>query len=125
MKIDYVVVLDPPARSALASAIRAYRTLNPRTRHATPLQLPDDPNTPTAIAIKTKSANADEISGPTQLALWARAHFRFLECLPSATGNLPILPVIYVHGARWRVDFAQRTAEKLVSSLDGPPSTLD
>ncbi|KAK2053461.1 hypothetical protein LY76DRAFT_609122 [Colletotrichum caudatum] len=34
--------------------------------------------------------------------------------LPSAGGELPVLPVIFVHGARWRVDFAQRTTEKLL-----------
>ncbi|KAK1991974.1 hypothetical protein LX36DRAFT_715684 [Colletotrichum falcatum] len=35
--------------------------------------------------------------------------------LPSAGGELPALPVIFVHGARWRIDFAQRTTDELLT----------
>ncbi|TKW55344.1 hypothetical protein CTA1_11872 [Colletotrichum tanaceti] len=104
-----------PPESGLASAVRTFRKPDPHTQHATHLQLPDNPDTPTVIPIETKSATADMVSGPVQLAAWAQLHFAYLERLPSAGGQLPVLPVILVHGARWRVDFAQRTTDKLVS----------
>ncbi|KAK2024523.1 hypothetical protein LX32DRAFT_96779 [Colletotrichum zoysiae] len=115
VKIDYAILLDFPPKSSLASAVRTFRRPDPRTRHATPLQLPDNPDTPTVIPIETKSATADMISGPVQLAAWAQLHFAYLQRLPSAGGELPVLPVIFVHGARWRIDFAQRTTDELVS----------
>ncbi|KPM35263.1 hypothetical protein AK830_g11307 [Neonectria ditissima] len=63
--------------------------------------------------LPTKSAAAEAVPGPVDLADRARAHFRHLDALLSA-GALPILPVIFVHGASLRVGFAQSTADKLI-----------
>ncbi|WQF90563.1 Putative PD-(D/E)XK nuclease [Colletotrichum destructivum] len=113
VKIDYAFFLEPAPENPLAAALQAYRQPNPHARHVALVQLPDNPNTPAAIPVETKSASADAVLGPVQLATWARAHFRHLESLPSAA-DLPLLPVIFVHGATWRVDFAQRTHDKLI-----------
>ncbi|CCF36472.1 hypothetical protein CH063_08039 [Colletotrichum higginsianum] len=108
-KVDYAVFLDPiEADCTLAASVRAYCEPNPRERVVCHVQLPDNAPTPAVIPIETKSANADGVLGPVQLATWTRAQFRLLASFPSATA-LPIIPVIFVHGANWRVDFAQQT----------------
>ncbi|KAK1974334.1 hypothetical protein LZ30DRAFT_608268 [Colletotrichum cereale] len=116
VKIDYAILLDFSPESDFTSTVEAYRKSDAGTHHVTYIQLPDNPDTPAAIPIETKSANAEMVSGPAQLAAWARTHFDFLSRLPSAA-QLPVLPVIFVHGARWRVDFAERAHGKLVSSV--------
>lgn len=109
-KVDYVIVLAPPADGALYVALRrgGYR--------ATHVQLSDEADTPIAVGIETKSSVADgSVVGPAQLATWARAHFRQLEALPAADpDNLPVLPLVFVKGAEWRVEFAQRCRDCLV-----------
>ena len=52
-----------------------------------------------------------------QLANWVRAHFRQLASVVGRRGHdpghqLPILPIIYVYGNTWRVDFAHRWDKK-------------
>ncbi|GKT97527.1 hypothetical protein Ct61P_15377 [Colletotrichum tofieldiae] len=116
-KVDYAVFLDPTeGDSTLAASVRAYCEPNPRERVVCHVQLPDNAPTPAVIPIETKSANADGVLGPVQLATWTRAQFRLLASFPSAAA-LPIIPVIFVHGANWRVDFAQQTHQKQVCLL--------
>ncbi|KAK1761613.1 hypothetical protein QBC33DRAFT_502502 [Phialemonium atrogriseum] len=94
------------------------------------IQLSDGAPTPLAVSIETKSLRADGIGGPSQLANWVRAHFRHLALLVERAGGgvpLPVLPVVFVYGASWRVDFAERRDGKTViyeSVVVGSTKTL-
>ncbi|KAK4146931.1 uncharacterized protein C8A04DRAFT_9428 [Dichotomopilus funicola] len=73
--------------------------------------------TPLAISIKTKTLQARPDEGSVQLANWVRAHFRQLAKVFERRGHdpyyrLPVLPIIYVYGNIWRVDFARRLERK-------------
>ncbi|KAI8162687.1 hypothetical protein K4K49_012378 [Colletotrichum sp. SAR 10_70] len=104
-KVDYAIVLNPDSTTTLANSIQAYRQAGARTHPVVHVNLPDRAVTPVTVSIETKSANEKPLSGRVQLATWARAHFRHLERLPSA-GELPMLPLVLVHGSTWTVDFA-------------------
>ncbi|KPM35468.1 hypothetical protein AK830_g11098 [Neonectria ditissima] len=110
-KADYAMFLEPPNDSKLAMSLLRYRQLRPACHRATHIQLSDEASTPVAIGIETKSSKSDgSIMGSAQLATWLRAQFRHLESLPNhGSQGLPIIPIILVQGAAWRVDFAQRT----------------
>ncbi|KAK7428866.1 hypothetical protein QQZ08_004636 [Neonectria magnoliae] len=114
-KIDYAILLEPSINSLLESSLRKYKALD-RLNRVAHVQLSDEGNTPVAVGIETKSKKSNSaIAGPAQLATWLRAHFRHLESLPnSSADHLPILPVIFVDGADWRVDFAERTNDQMV-----------
>ncbi|OIW24131.1 hypothetical protein CONLIGDRAFT_636923 [Coniochaeta ligniaria NRRL 30616] len=128
-KVDYGVFLESARLDDLG------KTLGPRLP-LVHVDLSDLSRTPLLISVETKSSNAREADGPTQLANWARAHFRHLEHVarPAAkramsdvpVGNpvgqaavtvvrdgaprsLPVLPLVFVFGDRWSVSFAQRT----------------
>ncbi|KAI8300407.1 hypothetical protein K4K61_009767 [Colletotrichum sp. SAR11_59] len=135
-KVDYAIVLNPDATPTLANSIEAYREAGRRTHPIVHVNLPDRAATPVTVSIETKSANEKPLSGRVQLATWARAHFRHLERLPSAE-ELPMLPLVLVHGSTWTVDFAQYTpdnlvhlaildnvAQKIVNSLPADPFAL-
>ncbi|KAI8175008.1 hypothetical protein K4K53_007848 [Colletotrichum sp. SAR 10_77] len=111
-KVDYAIVLNPDSTTTLANSIQAYRQAGARTHPVVHVNLPDRAVTPVTVSIETKSANEKPLSGRVQLATWARAHFRHLERLPSA-GELPMLPLVLVHGSTWTVDFAQYTPDNL------------
>ncbi|KAL2023724.1 hypothetical protein VTK56DRAFT_1438 [Thermocarpiscus australiensis] len=97
--------------TALPSALRNSRARGVDLTHFT---LSDFALTPLAISIETKTLQAKPIEGSVQLANWVRAHFRQLarvveRCRRRDPGfQLPILPIIYVYGNTWRVDFAHR-----------------
>ncbi|KAF0316397.1 hypothetical protein GQ607_016364 [Colletotrichum asianum] len=112
-KVDYAIVLNPDATPTLANSIEAYREAGRRTHPIVHVNLPDRAATPVTVSIETKSANEKPLSGRVQLATWARAHFRHLERLPSAE-ELPMLPLVLVHGSTWTVDFAQYTPDNLI-----------
>ncbi|KAF5482746.1 hypothetical protein CGCF413_v015617 [Colletotrichum fructicola] len=112
-KVDYAIVLNPDATPTLANSIQAYREAGRRTHPIVHVNLPDRAATPVTVSIETKSANEKPLSGRVQLATWARAHFRHLEQLPSA-GELPMLPLVLVHGSTWTIDFAQYTPDNLI-----------
>ncbi|PNP74463.1 hypothetical protein FNYG_12198 [Fusarium nygamai] len=115
-RIDYGIFFEPREDSSLYSAIKAFKARNENNRVAH-VQLTDERDTPLAISIETKNpkSTGGGVAGPAQLGTWVRAHFRHLESLPRANpDNLPMLPIIFVNGADWRVDFAQRTPDKLI-----------
>lgn len=67
------------------------------------------------MSLETKSARADgAVAGPAQLAMWVRAQFKHLEQV-GKDGELLMLPVVFVQGEKWRVDFAERREGRLVS----------
>jgi hypothetical protein len=82
--------------------------------------LSDSAPTPLAISIETKSLQANAVEGSVQLANWVRAHFRQLAQVVEYHGRdpadcpLPAVPLMYVEGPRWRVDFAERQDGKTV-----------
>ncbi|KAJ0127128.1 Uncharacterized protein HZ326_29772, partial [Fusarium oxysporum f. sp. albedinis] len=79
------------------------------------LHLTDERDTPLATSIKTtnQKLTGGGVAGPAQPGTWVGAHFRHLESLPHADpDSLPMLAIIFVDGADWRVDFAQRTPDK-------------
>ncbi|KAG8664308.1 uncharacterized protein FPOAC1_013646 [Fusarium poae] len=115
-RIDYGIFFEPREDSSLYSAIKTFKARNENNRVAH-VQLTDERDTPLAISIETKNpkSTGGGVAGPAQLGTWVRAHFRHLESLPRADpDNLPMLPIIFVNGADWRVDFAQRTPDKLI-----------
>ncbi|KAK2469551.1 hypothetical protein H9L39_18822, partial [Fusarium oxysporum f. sp. albedinis] len=115
-RIDYGIFFEPREDSSLYSAIKTFKARNENNRVAH-VQLTDERDTPLAISIETKNpkSTGGGVAGPAQLGTWVRAHFRHLESLPRADPkNLPMLPIIFVNGADWRVDFAQRTPDKLI-----------
>jgi hypothetical protein len=99
-------------------SLRKYRSAS-RSNRVVHFQTSDEANTPVAISIETKSHSSNSaIVGPAQLATWLRAHFRHLESLPNSSADaLPMLPVVFVDGTKWRVDFAVRTSNELVGYL--------
>ncbi|KAJ4310919.1 hypothetical protein N0V84_010723 [Fusarium piperis] len=125
-KVDYGIFIEPQEGSGLHSSIQRFKSLNHNNRVAH-LKLSDERNTPIAISIETKNPKSNgELSGPAQLGTWVRAHFRHLESLPRVSReNLPVLPIIFVNGADWRVDFAERRNDKMASRLSGRASGLD
>ncbi|KAF6514136.1 hypothetical protein HZS61_006392 [Fusarium oxysporum f. sp. conglutinans] len=115
-RIDYGIFFEPREDSSLYSAIKTFKARNENNRVAH-VQLTDERDTPLAISIETKNpkSTGGGVAGPAQLGTWVRAHFRHLESLPRADPkNLTMLPIIFVNGADWRVDFAQRTPDKLI-----------
>lgn len=114
-KIDYAIFHNPPDGSALNLSLHRYRSLD-RNNRVSCLQTSDEANTPLAIGIETKNNKANSaIGGPAQLDTLLRSHFRHLDSLPNASSQeLPMLPVVFVNGANWRVDFAVRTETNLV-----------
>ncbi|KAH6957952.1 hypothetical protein BKA56DRAFT_662940 [Ilyonectria sp. MPI-CAGE-AT-0026] len=115
-KIDYAVLLTVEECHPLTAFLNQLRTLDPSRNHTTHVQLSDGANTPISIGIKTVSGQDDgSIRGNAQLAAWLRAQFRHLASLPKADPeNLPIIPFVFVQGASWRIDFAQRTKDELI-----------
>ncbi|KND88303.1 hypothetical protein TOPH_07038 [Tolypocladium ophioglossoides CBS 100239] len=112
-RADYAMILEPPENSKLAMSLFRYRQLNLNCHLVAHIQLSDEASTPVAIGIETKSSTSHSIMGSAQLATWLRAQFRHLESLPNhESQGLPIIPVILVQGATWRVDFAQRTENR-------------
>ncbi|KAG8413028.1 hypothetical protein J3458_013449 [Metarhizium acridum] len=80
------------------------------------MQFSDEASTPPAVGIETKSGDGDgaTLSG-AQSASFVRGQFRHLASLPNAGHRpLPIIPTILIHGARWSVDFADRTGSQTV-----------
>ncbi|KAF5024620.1 hypothetical protein F66182_3383 [Fusarium sp. NRRL 66182] len=114
-KVDYAVFLNPARNSSLGSLLRSYRSVD-RSNKVIHFQTSDEANTPAAISIETKSqSSVGAIAGPAQLATWLRAHFCHLASLPNSSADgLPMLPVIFVEGTKWRVDFAIRTQNELI-----------
>ena len=104
---------DPTLYTALlrASPQTAQALLHSSRPDITHVRLTDDARTPLGISIETKSQRAGLISGHAQLAGWVRAHFRQLERVASLAGyemELPTLPIVFVHGHKWSVDFVER-----------------
>jgi hypothetical protein len=130
-KVDYGLFLRPPPDSEIHNWLHG-----PLTRvdglglDVSHVALSIDEPTPLAVSIETKSLRADAISGLSQLGNWVRSHFRALASVaahgkvePSLIdGALPILPLIFVHGDKWRLDFARRYNGKTVS-LPSPRPT--
>lgn len=115
-KSDYALCLNPGRGSYLADLLYAYRRQDDENR-LSHTQFSDEANTPPAIGIETKGGGDGDVSTQSgaQGAPFVRAQYRHLVRLPNATGRpLPLLPIVYVHGSRWVVDFAQRTECKPV-----------
>ncbi|KAJ4246837.1 hypothetical protein NW762_013389 [Fusarium torreyae] len=114
-KVDYGIFVKPLEGSRLYTSIRDFKNLN-FNNHVAHVMLSDERSTPIAISIETKNPKSNgELSGPAQLGTWVRAHFRHLETLPRVSKeDLPILPLVFVNGAEWRVDFAERRHDKMI-----------
>ncbi|KAL6366254.1 hypothetical protein LRP88_00099 [Fusarium phalaenopsidis] len=114
-KVDYGMFIEPHEGSRLYSLIQRFKFLNQNNRVAH-VKLSDERNTPIAISIETKNPKSNgELSGPAQLGTWVRAHFRHLESLPRVSREgLPILPIVFINGANWRVDFAERRHDRMI-----------
>lgn len=116
-KVDYGIFLQPTqGNDGLSNRLA---DLSAEGIHVTHFALSDFAPTPLAISIETKTLQAKPIEGPVQLANWVRAHFRQLTRVVERRGHdagreLPILPLIYVFGNTWRVDFAHRLDGKTV-----------
>lgn len=114
-KVDYGIFLQPDPGDGLADLLANLRGESVDITH---FPLSDLSPTPLAISIETKTLLANPIEGSVQLANWVRAHFRQLSKLLERRGHdpanfsLPVLPIIYVCGSTWRVDFAQRHDRK-------------
>ncbi|KAK3356310.1 hypothetical protein B0T25DRAFT_536497 [Lasiosphaeria hispida] len=111
-KVDYGIFLQPTPREddGLAERLADLGSENIDITHFT---LSDFAPTPLAISIETKTLQANAMEGSVQLANWVRAHFRQLARVVERRRHdpsyqLPILPIIYVYGSIWRVDFAHR-----------------
>lgn len=127
-KVDYGLFLSrPPEHNNPTDSLSHSPDILLPCSH---IQLSDGAPTPLAVSIETKSLRADGIGGPSQLANWVRAHFRHLALLVERGGGgvpLPVLPVVFVYGASWRVDFAERRDGKTViyeSVVVGSTKTL-
>ncbi|KAK3302587.1 uncharacterized protein B0T15DRAFT_577658 [Chaetomium strumarium] len=110
-KVDYGIFLQPArGDDGLAERLSDLASEDIDLTHFT---LSDFAPTPLAISIKTKTLQAKPTEGSVQLANWVRAHFRQLarlveRCHHDPDYQLPVLPIIYVYGNTWRVDFAHR-----------------
>jgi hypothetical protein len=110
-KVDYGIFLQPAGGDdGLGERLSDLASEDVDLTH---FALSDFALTPLAISIETKTLQAKPIEGPVQLANWVRAHFRQLarvveRCRHGPDYQLPILPIIYVYGNIWRVDFAHR-----------------
>lgn len=110
-KVDYGIFLQPArGGDGLSERLADLASEGIDLTHFT---LSDFAPTPLAISIETKTPQAKPIEGSVQLANWVRAHFRQLARVVERRGHgpgyqLPILPIIYVYGNIWRVDFAHR-----------------
>lgn len=105
-KVDYGMFLD-----GFANDNGSLKAL-PRDLPWFHMNMTTPDKTPLAISIETKSLKNNQEEGTTQLANWARAHFRQLEALTSALAmkdrTLPVLPLVFVLGNRWSIAFAER-----------------
>ncbi|KAH7109936.1 hypothetical protein EDB81DRAFT_849258 [Dactylonectria macrodidyma] len=87
-RIDYGIFFQPREVSLLYSAIKTFKARNENNRVAH-VQLTDERDTPLAISIETKIPKSTGGELPS---------------LPHADpDNLPMLPVIFVNGADWRL----------------------
>ncbi|KAM6507105.1 hypothetical protein FALCPG4_018494 [Fusarium falciforme] len=114
-KADYGMFIGPPEGSRLYSSIKCFKSLNQNNRTAH-IKLSDRGNTPIAISIETKNPKSNgELAGLAQLGTWVREHFRHLESLRRvSTEGMPILPIVFVNGADWRVNFAERRRNRMI-----------
>ena len=114
-KVDYDIFLQPSQRcDGLSERLSDLASEDIDITHFT---LSDIAPTPLAISIETETLQAKPIEGSVQLANWVLAHFRQLARVVERRGldpghQLPILPIIYVYGNIWRVDFAHRWDRK-------------
>lgn len=126
-KVDYGIFLQPRSEGFTASADRSadnnglaelLADLAGEDVDITHCTLSDLAPTPLAVSIETKTPQANTVEGSVQLASWVRAHFRQLAKVVERRGHdpashpLPILPIIFVQGNIWRVDFAHRCDAK-------------
>jgi len=137
-KVEYGIFLTPqmgrPDGAELATRLT---TLNTQTKTGMRLinhfALSDAAPTPLAVSIETKSSATDTMKGNVQLANWVRAHYRQLAVVAGlkaqqCTGThgehggatlipsllVPMLPLVFVSGTIWRVDFALRRDNKTI-----------
>ncbi|CAJ2514289.1 Uu.00g024080.m01.CDS01 [Anthostomella pinea] len=137
--VDYGIFLAPPAASSLEDQIFSF--IN-SSRSFTQLNALEsfEVDRPLAIAIETKRSRGGDANAPSQLANFARAHYRLCRYLFPAskqnigssggsgtepqssgpvkpTGSALMLPLIEVHGPSWRINFAVLDVDRdLVSS---------
>lgn len=116
-KVDYGIFLDS-ARGGDGLS-ESFLDVAREGIDLTHFTLSDFAPTPLAISIKTTTLQAEPVEGSVQLANWVRGHFRQLSRVAERRGHdpgyqLPVLPIIYVCGNVWRVDFAHRWEGKTV-----------
>ncbi|KAH7309077.1 hypothetical protein B0I35DRAFT_92089 [Stachybotrys elegans] len=123
-KIDYGVFLAPSSDSALG------RRIVGRSRRARRDGLPDqvhalesfEPDRPLAIAVETKRHRGGDGYAPSQLANWARIHFRAVSHFIGQEMDgeaAPPCPLVEIEGTTWYASFAVRqdSAVKVYSGI--------
>jgi len=74
---------------------------------------------PIAISVETKTSDGSESTADIQLGIWVAAHFAklllFMKENDRKTERLPVLPVLYIAGPHWSVQFAVHQGKGIVS----------
>ncbi|KAI3324012.1 hypothetical protein HD806DRAFT_535127 [Xylariaceae sp. AK1471] len=135
--VDYVIFLAPAVAFPLGSLITSFMASNRFFAQLNALES-FEVDRPLAIAIETKRTRRGDANAPSQLANFARAHFRVARYLfhassqninssggvgsamqPSGITKLAgslMLPLIEVNGPFWRISFAVLDADQVLVS---------
>ncbi|KAI1162756.1 hypothetical protein F5B18DRAFT_366631 [Nemania serpens] len=132
--VDYGIFLAPSAASPLGNQISSFVG---SSRFFTQLNALEgfEVDRPLAVAIETKRSRGGDANAPSQLANFARAHFRLTRYLfpaskqnpggggdvgtaPQPFGGSLMLPLIEVNGPSWRISFAVLDADRVLVSSD-------
>ncbi|KAI8944517.1 hypothetical protein F4801DRAFT_571480 [Xylaria longipes] len=139
--VDYGIFLAPAGTSPLGGLIASFMAKNSRSLAQFNALENFEVDRPLAIAIETKRTRGGDANAPSQLANFARAHFRVARYLLRASsktvassegmastvqpsgikkpvaGSL-MLPLIEVVGSSWRISFAILDVDRVLVSSD-------
>lgn len=107
--VDYAIHLDPTAdMTARIKAALATEATAPGLRSVNHTLYEVLRHSPIAVSIETKTPAGNEDRGKAQLAVWGTAHLERLRRLRDCLGRhvrLPTLPLVYVEGLHWWLEF--------------------
>ena len=111
--VDFAIVLEP-SPTTIAGFSENLDPLDPTHGVASFNQTTDHivSNRPLAVNIESKSHTGDFDKAFLQLSIWISAQYKRLSLLAETAGHkakemqLPPLPLLIAHGARWTLGFA-------------------
>lgn len=123
-RVDYGIFLSPHSDSDLGQRIASHQYNQRNTGKSDP-QLHAlyayEPDRPLVISIETKRKRGSDAQAPSQLANWARAHFRAVaEALGTSNDDDDregmydmVHPLIELDGTTWHIHFAVREGKHM------------